>query len=366
MKILWIIPTGGDSRYLAAPPQYHREATFTYNRQLAQAIDELGYYGALLPTGKFCEDAWVMGGALLPFTKQMKFLIAVRPGVTSPTVAARMSSTFDRLSDGRLLINVVTGLGSTADLVAEGLHPDHDTRYEVTDEFLSVWRALSRGDKVDFAGKHLNVQGAELLFPPVQQPHPPLFFGGSSPIAHQVAAKHADVYVTWGEPLEQVAEQIATVKRIALDQYGRTPRFALRIQVVVRETESEAWDAANEIIRFVDEKAVAAARERYAQSASVGQARMAALHNGSRDSLIIGPNLWAGYGLVRGGSGTALVGDPQQIAARLQEYAEVGVEAFILSNNPNLEEAYRTAELLFPRLPLTHQEPISALEALEV
>ncbi|MGV0107125.1 FMNH2-dependent alkanesulfonate monooxygenase [Nostoc sp. DSM 114160] len=349
MQLLWFIPTHGDGRYLATATG-GRAVSFPYLRQIAQAVDDLGYTGALLPTGRSCEDAWIVASTLVSLTRQMRFLVAIRPGLVSPGVAARMAATFDRLSGGRLLINVVTG-GDPVELAGDGLHLDHDRRYELTDEFLTVWRAIASGEQANLQGDYLNIQDGKLLFPPIQKPYPPLWFGGSSPVAQKIAAKHIDVYLTWGEPPAQVAEKIAVVRRLAEIQ-GRTLRFGIRLHVIVRETESEAWDAANQLIKYVDDEAIAKAQKAYARMDSVGQQRMTQLHYGNREALEISPNLWAGVGLVRGGAGTALVGDPQTVAARILEYADLGIESFILSGYPHLEEAYRVAELLFPHLPL--------------
>ncbi|MCW5317112.1 FMNH2-dependent alkanesulfonate monooxygenase [Nostoc sp. KVJ3] len=350
MQILWFIPTGShDGRYLGTDIG-SRVATPDYLQQIAQAVDNLGYTGALLPTGNSCEDAWITAAAFISVTKQMKFLVAIRPGITSPGAAARMAATFDRISKGRLLINVVTG-GDPVQLAGDGLHLGHDDRYDLTDEFLTVWRGMVSGETVDFKGNYLDIKGGKLLFPPVQKPYPPLWFGGSSAAAKRVAAKHIDVYLTWGEPPQQVAQKIAEVKRLAAEQ-GRTVRFGIRLHVIVRETESAAWDAANELIKYVDDDAIAKAQESLANSDSEGQRRMSQLHSGSRKALEISPNLWTGIGLVRGGAGTALVGDPDTVAARMLEYHNLGIETFVFSGYPHLEEAYRTAELLFPRLPL--------------
>lgn len=349
MQLLWFIPTHGDGRYLATTVG-GRTTDYSYLRQIAQAVDHLGYTGALLPTGRSCEDAWVVASTLVSHTQRMQFLVAIRPGLMSPGVAARMAATFDRLSGGRLLVNVVTG-GDPVELAGDGVHLSHDDRYRLTDEFLTVWRAVTQGEEFTLKGDYLDVQGGKLLFPPVQQPYPPLWFGGSSPIAQEIAAKHVDVYLTWGEPPAQVAAKIASVRQLA-EQQGRTLRFGIRLHVIVRETESEAWDAAEQLIRYVDETAIAAAQKAYSRMDSEGQRRMTQLHNASRSALEISPNLWAGIGLVRGGAGTALVGDAETVAARMLEYSELGIDNFILSGYPHLEEAYRTAELLFPRLPL--------------
>ncbi|NMG19393.1 FMNH2-dependent alkanesulfonate monooxygenase [Brasilonema bromeliae] len=349
MQLLWFIPTHGEGRYLGTAIG-GRAVNFEYWRQIAQAVDHLGFTGALLPTGRSCEDAWVLASALVTHTKKMRFLVAIRPGLMSPGVAARMAATFDRVSGGRLLINVVTG-GDPTELAGDGLHLSHDDRYKLTDEFLTVWRQIAASEVANFQGDYLNIQDGKLLFPSVQKPYPPLWFGGSSPIAQNIAAKHVDVYLTWGEPPAQVAEKIAAVRQLAEAQ-GRTLRFGIRLHVIVRETETQAWDAANDLIRYVDEEAIAKTQKAYARMDSEGQRRMQQLHQGSREALEISPNLWAGIGLVRGGAGTALVGDPDTVAQRISEYADLGIETFIFSGYPHLEEAYRVAELLFPRLPL--------------
>jgi len=348
VQIFWFIPTHGDGRYLGTSIG-GRSTDLTYLQQIAQAVDRLGYTGALLPTGRSCDDAWIVASTLLPVTQRMKFLVAVRPGLMSPGVAARMAATFDRLSGGRLLINVVTG-GDPVELAGDGLHLDHTSRYELTDEFLTAWREICSGTS-NFKGEYLDIRDGKLLFTPLQKPHPPLWFGGSSDIAHKIASKHIDTYLTWGEPPAKVAEKIATVKKLA-EAEGRKIKFGIRLHVVVRETRSEAWEAAHNLIRYVDEDSIAKAQQVYARMDSVGQRKMSELHGGKRDNLEISPDLWAGIGLIRGGAGTALVGDADTVAERLLEYNDLGIDNFILSGYPHLEEAYRAAELLFPRLPL--------------
>jgi alkanesulfonate monooxygenase len=364
MKIFWFIPTHGDGRYLGTA-EGGRNLDFDYLRQVAVAADTQGFYGVLLPTGRYCEDAWVVASSLIPETNRLRFLVALRPGLVSPTLGARMCVTFDRLSRGRLLINVVTG-GDPVELAGDGVFYNHDERYEVTDEFLTIWRDLLSGTpkEVNFEGKHLRVRGASTLIPGVQRPYPPLYFGGSSPAGIEVGAKHVDVYLTWGEPPAQVAAKIADV-RVAADKAGRNIRFGIRLHVIVRETDEEAWRAAARLVSRLDERTIQRAQKTLVRQDSHGQRRMLAFQtsNGgdlSREALEISPNLWAGIGLVRGGAGTALVGSAETVAARIQEYHELGIENFIFSGYPHLEEAYRVAELLFPRLPLRHGDPSRA------
>ncbi|MBV9654237.1 MAG: FMNH2-dependent alkanesulfonate monooxygenase [Acetobacteraceae bacterium] len=347
--VLWFLPTHGDGRYLASDIGA-RHVTLNYLSQIARAADELGYFGVLLPTGRSCEDSWVIASAMVPLTQRLRYLVAVRPGLSEPSMTARMAATLDRLSGGRLLINVVTG-GDPAELQGDGVWLAHDERYVATDEYLKVWRAMLAGETVDFQGKHITVKGGKLLFPPVQSPYPPLYFGGSSEAGQIVAAEQVDVYLTWGEPPAGVGEKLAHMRAMAAER-GRTLSFGIRLHVIVRETEAEAWAAADNLIRHVDDAAIALAQKTFARFDSVGQQRMARLHGGRRDKLEISPNLWAGVGLVRGGAGTALVGNPDQVAARMKEYMALGIDRFILSGYPHLEECYRFAELVFPLLPL--------------
>lgn len=365
MKILWFIPTHGDSRYLGTT-RGARAASFDYFKQIAIAADSLGYEGVLIPTGRSCEDSWVIASSLIDATRRLKFLVALRPGLVAPAQSARMAATLDRLSGGRLLVNLVTG-GDADELAGDGQYLPHAERYEQSSEFIRIWREiLARshdGETLDFKGKHLSVDRAKLLYPPVQRPHPPVFFGGSSEAAHELAAEQVDTYLTWGEPPEAVAAKVADVRRRA-EARGRSLSFGIRLHVIVRETEDEAWDAARELVSHLDEATVAAAQAKFSQMDSVGQRRMADLHQGRfnranvREGLEIAPNLWAGVGLVRGGAGTALVGNPQQVADRIMEYAALGLDHFVLSGYPHLEEAHRFAELVFPLLPISLREKL--------
>jgi alkanesulfonate monooxygenase len=348
-RIFWFLPTAGDGPYLGSQEGW-RPAEFEYMQAIAQAADRLGFEGVLLPTGPTCLDGWSLTSALAPLTRRLKFLVALRPGVIAPAYAARQSAALDRILDGRLLLNIVTG-GNPTELAEDGVRLDHAARYAQTGEFLTIWRAAVQGLPFDVEGTYYQARSAGgIAYPPVQKPYPPLYFGGSSGVGVEVAARHTDYYLTWGEPPAAVAEKFAEARAAAAKE-GRTVRFGLRIHLIVRETEAEAWAAADRLISRVTDEAIAAARERRLQrSESEGQKRMTALHGFRRDALEVAPNLWAGVGLIREGAGTALVGDPQTVAARLREYQAVGVDTIIASGYPHLEEAYKVAELLFPVL----------------
>ncbi|MEU6375993.1 LLM class flavin-dependent oxidoreductase [Streptomyces sp. NPDC046909] len=351
----WFLPTNGDSRHVvggghgtpATVSGRDRPPTVAYLSQIARAAEDLGFVGALTPTGAWCEDAWLTTAMVSQHTERLKFLVAFRPGFVSPTLAAQMASTFQRQSGGRLLLNVVTG-GESHEQRAYGDFLDKDDRYRRTGEFLDVVRGLWDGKTVDLKGEHLQVEDAKLARVP--DPVPEVYFGGSSPIAGEIAAKHVDVYLTWGEPPAAVAEKIAWIRGLAA-QHGRTLRFGIRLHVITRDTSEQAWSEANRLLEGFDPETVKSVQAGLARSESEGQQRMLALHSGgSRDALEIHPNLWAGIGLVRGGAGTALVGSHDEVADRIKEYHALGIDEFVLSGYPHLEEAYWFGEGVLPRL----------------
>lgn len=347
-EVLWFLPTSGDNRYVGSEVGA-RSPTIDYLGMVARAADQLGYDGLLVPSGRWCDDPWVTTTAIAPTTRHVDYLLALRPGLISPVIAARMVSALDRLTGGRVRMMIVPG-GDPRELAADGLHLAHDERYAMTDEWLTVLRRVLSEPEVSFEGKYVKVVDARCPYPCVQRPHPPIYLGVSSPVGLQLAAKHADVLLSWGELPDQVGEKIAAARRLAADA-GRTLRFGLRTHVIVRDSEAEAWRDADDLIRYVDEAAIERQQRYYAGMDSEGQRRMSELHGGSRDRLRIGPNLWAGVGLIRGGCGTTLVGSPANIVAQLAPYEALGIDMLVLSGYPHLEEAYRTAELLFPALP---------------
>lgn len=345
--IFWFLPTSGDTRYLGKS-DFGRAPTNEYLRSIAVTSENLGYDGLLIPTGASCLDPWVVAASLVPVTQRIKLLVALRTSLGAPVSSARQAASLDQALHGRLLLNVVPG-GDATELAAEGVFLDHDSRYEYANEYLTIWRQLLAGDTVNFQGKHFKVENGRNFFPPVQKPYPPLYFGGSSDAAHELAAEHVDAYLTWGEPPAAVAKKFEDIRRRAAVR-GRKLRLGVRLHVIVRETNEEAWAEADRLISKLTDENIAKAQANYASMDSVGQKRMAALHGGRRDQLEVSPNLWAGVGLVRGGAGTALVGDAQTVAQRLQEYIDLGADSFVLSGYPHLEESIRFAELVFPLL----------------
>lgn len=367
VSLHWFLPTNGDSRSdpsvgsavgtsgtrlagdgdtaggLVGPGQ--RAPDIGYLAQVAGAAERLGFVGALTPTSSWCEDAWITTAALTQHTRTFRFLVAFRPGVLSPTLAAQMAATYQRISDGRLLLNVVVG-GDDAEQRRFGDRLGKDERYARAAEFLTIVRRLWDGGPVDFHGRHLSVTDAKLPPHPVR---PRIYLGGSSAPAVEVAAEHADVYLTWGEPPAQVAEKLARVRERA-EAHGRDVRFGIRLHAIARDTSAEAWAEAQRLLDTLDPAQIAKAQRIQRASQSEGQRRMVALHNGRTDALEVYPNLWAGVGLVRGGAGTALVGSHAEVADRIAEYHELGIDEFVFSGYPHLEEAYRVGEGVVPEL----------------
>ena len=351
----WFLPTNGDSRHVVGGGHgtpgtasgRDRPPNIGYLAQIAAAAEDLGFTGALTPTGAWCEDAWLTTAMVSQRTERLKFLVAFRPGSVSPTLAAQMATTFQNRTGGRLLVNVVTG-GESREQRAYGDFLDKDARYARTDEFLEVVRRLWDGESVSLDGTHVRVEDARLSRVPERRPG--IYFGGSSPAAGGVAARHSDVYLTWGEPPAAVAEKIAWIRTLAEKKERRRVRFGIRLHVITRDTSRQAWDEARRLLDGFDPETVRGVQEGLARSESEGQRRMLALHGGERDRLEIYPNLWAGVGLVRGGAGTALVGSHDEVAERIAEYHRLGVEEFVLSGYPHLEEAYWFGEGVLPRL----------------
>ena len=352
MNVLW---------YMCAPdgaypwnPAGSRRVDYGYFRQLALAYDQLGYTGALFATGS--HDVWVLAASLLPITERLKFLIAIHPGLVPVTLLGKMAATLQEFSRNRVMINVVSGDAKM--LGAYGMTLPHDERYVMADEYLQVWHRLMAGESVTYEGKYLSVTGAKLALPAgTAIPPPPLWFGGSSDAAIDIAARHVDTYLSWGETPEQMRQKVETVKAAAA-RVGRELSYGVRLYVVVRQTDAEAWDAVRWLYDRMDEAAIAANQRFVGGTDSVGQQRMSAMHGGVKApdprSLEIAPNIWSGIGLVRPGPGTAIVGSPDTVIRTLEAYQAAGVETFILSGMPLLEEAFRFGELVLPRLPVEH------------
>jgi alkanesulfonate monooxygenase len=354
IRLHWYLPTNGDSReivgsgddsqYAVGPTAGRiRPPTIAYLGEIARTAELLGFESVLTTTGTWCEDAWVTTAALTQVTTRLKFLVAFRPGFISPTLAAHQAATFQRISGGRLLLNIVTG-GDPVEQARFGDHLSHDERYRRTGEFLDALRGVSnaaQGTTYDLDGQYYQISGARIDYGDWDPPL--IFFGGASAAAEEVAAQYVDTYLAWGETPTQIAERLTRLRARATER-GRTLQFGIRLHVISRDTSAEAWAHAERLLSAISEERIASAQQVLARTESVGQQRMTALHEGRTANLEISPNLWAGYGLVRGGAGTALVGSHTEVADRIAEYHDLGIDHFILSGQPHVEEAYWFAE----------------------
>lgn len=354
----WFLPTTGDSRssLLTGSATYNlddamssneRPASLDYLVQIARAAEQLEFDSVLIPTGSWCLDAWTVATAVASQTSKIDMLVALRPGLISPTVQAQMIRSFHELIGERLRLNVVAG-GEDAEQRRFGDRVDHDQRYARAAEYVSVLRGLASGEHVDFVGHHFEVEDA---FLPSSMTMPPVYLGGSSDAAIEMAADHVDVFLTWGEPLAQAAAKRERVVQAAAER-GRELDYGIRFHVITRPTSEEAWTVADQLVANLPQEQIEAATKEFSNSGSVGQRRMAALRSESRDreSLTIEPNLWSGIGLVRGGAGTALVGSYVEVADAIERYVDRGYSQFILSGTPHLEEAYWFGEGVMPIL----------------
>src|ERR1700742_1135664 len=273
-------PAGASARVAGRPSAYtaDRPPDLDYLGQVARAAERLGFSAVLTPTGTWCEDAWLATAALITATSRLKFLVAFRPGLISPTLAAQLAASYQRISRGRLLLNVVTG-GQAEEQRRFGDHLSHDERYARTGEFLAVVRGAWSGQLFDFSGRYYQVEGATVMQPP--DPVPGVYFGGSSAAAGPVAARYVDTDLTWGEPPAQVAEKLTWVRGLAAAA-GRELRFGIRLHVITRDTEADAWTEASRLLDYIDPAEIANAQRVLGASESVGQERMRALHSAYR------------------------------------------------------------------------------------
>lgn len=352
MKIYWFLPTSRDMGYSEAGQPILRESSLEYLESIAVAGEALGYEGFLTPAGSWAADGWISAALLSTKTERIKYMIALRPGLLTPLLAAQMAATFEQLLPGRVALNIVTG-GDPKDQQRYGDFNSKSARYERTDEFLEIVSALWRGERVNFSGTHFTVADARLANPPASGgPH--IYLSGSSEQAVSVAARRADAYLCWGEPPSEAAEKIQAVRKMAMAQ-DRDLTYGTRFSVLTRDTEQEAWREAERMLAELDPDWEKTVRDRVQQTESEGQRRTTALTERFRETgdprdLIVAPNVWAGLGLLRAGVGTMLVGSHAQVADVLTEYCELGFSEFILGRAPHLEEAYAFGEGVLPIL----------------
>ncbi|WP_234431274.1 LLM class flavin-dependent oxidoreductase [Streptomyces sp. NRRL F-5053] len=320
--------------------------------QVAQAVEHMGFDAVHTPAAPSGEGAWLTGMALARSTDRLKVVIALRPDAVPATVAAQTAATFRHDFPGRLALNTVTG-DEAAEQAGLGDHLNKTAqRYARTDEWLTVLRNLWTRDPFDVAGSHHDAPAAAFCTPP--NPHPCLYIDASSLEAGPVAARHAGTCLIQGESPGQVADKLSRIQSLAAAQ-GRTVRFGIRFHVVARDTSQQACAAAEQLVAGIDVQQMEQAQATLDTGRPAGQTRVRSLRSTYRrsgrpaDSEVY-PNVWAGTKLLQGDADTALVGSHREVATRIEEYAALGIEEFILSGFPHMEEAHQVGEGVLPLL----------------
>ncbi len=347
LDLLWFCQLAADGEFIGTKPE--RRATLPYISSLVETAAEMGFSSLLTATNFHAEhEAWTASIATLARTQGAGLLIAVRPGMFHPALFAKMVATAANLFPGRVRINVVTG-SNPAENAMYGDLENHAERYARTREFIAIMRDLWRGEPVDSHSPLYQFQGA--IVSPVPPVPVPVYLGGHSEDAQRISAELADVYLVWGDTVEGVGKRLATMREqeAKVKRLVNTPlTYGLRCHVVVRETEAEAWQAADRLISRIDPAVRQKFIETTASVDSEGQRRQ--LELAASASLIVESNLWSGVGLARSGVGVAIVGSPAQVAAKLRAYQALGISTFILSGYPHLEECRRFGEMVMPLL----------------
>jgi alkanesulfonate monooxygenase len=314
-------------------------------RRVCAAAEDAGFEYLLIPVDKACWEAYVAGAFLAAGTKRIKPLIAARPGYINPVLLAKMISTFDQFSGGRICVNLIAGQAE-AEIIAEGIRFRKEDRYRQMDEEVSILKALWGADgPIDFDGEFHQLKGAVITPKPVQQPFPRFYLGGGSDEAWELSAKHSDVHLFWGDTPERIAANVQNIRRRA-QKYGRDQiiGFGMRLQIICREHESDALAAADELIRHMPE----AQRETLKRDTYNSAANRRVQELAAEKGLWIAPHLWSGLTRFRRGAGIAVVGDPEQCAATLQSFIDAGCHSFCLSGYLHHEEAERFGRMVLP------------------
>jgi len=319
------------------------KSSWEHCRDIALCADRNGFDNILLPSGYTLGiDSVAFAAGVAPIVEQIQLLLAVRMGEMWLPQLARQLATIDQMLGGRLTINIIS-----SDIPGEAL--ESAPRYQRTIEWMQVLRQLLNGESIDFHGEFVDLE----LDPPraatVSGTCPPFYFGGFSPAAKDTAAAAADVFLTWPDTVASVGETIVDMRQRA-ESYERQLRYGLRAHVIVRETEAEAKAAAERLVSRLDDEVGEEIRQRSLDTASVGVARQSALRDSAADDGFVEENLWTGVGRARSGAGAAIVGDPDQVVAKLAAYQDVGVEAFILSGYTHMAECDLVAEHVLPRI----------------
>ncbi|MDY0747658.1 LLM class flavin-dependent oxidoreductase [Paucibacter sp. R3-3] len=364
LSFYWQVPTSGDGPQLIGGRGPQRRGDLDYLLHIACVAEELGFDGVMLPTGVATEDGALLAAALAARTDRLKLMVSFRAGPELPAHFAQRIATLQQLCGPRIQVCLFNGFETEQQSYGDFI--EHDEAYRRADEFLSIATALWRGEPVQHASPHYLLDrrdGGRSL-----DMQPEVFAFGASDAASDLVARHADVHMMWAEPPTLVAQRVQRTLALAT-QGGRELRLGLRVAILARETEDEAWEEAGRLLAGIPDGAIEQAQREFGRSGSVGLARIRALHRQGRlrglRELEVSPNLWAGSALVRGT--TTLVGSYEHVAERLAEYAALGLRSFVLSGVPNLDALRRVGEQVLPRLSRYSQKeivvPLPAVDA---
>jgi alkanesulfonate monooxygenase len=352
----WYLPTHGDTTAYGVMEAQVAGSPELCDR-VVQAAEKAGFEYLLIPVGGTCWEAWIAGAFMAARSTTIKPLIAARPGYINPVLLAKMISTFDQMSGGRICVNLIAGQNES-EVEGEGVRYAKEERYALMEEEVSILKALwtARGP-VDFQGRFHTLSGAQIRPRPLQQPFPKFYLGGGSRQAWEISAKHSDVHLFWGDLPERIAQNIAEIRQMA-KAHGRENEigFGMRLQVICREDEKDAWEAADILVRNATERQKQEIKTLYNNSAANQRVQQLAREHG--DLLL--PHLWTGITRVRPGAGIAVVGNPAQCADTLQLFIDAGCDSFCLSGYLHDEEAERFGRLIRPILAAANRGRLAA------
>ena len=343
-EISWFAPLcDGDDDFLGnRNPDF--KSSWENTSKIVSTADALGYRNVLCPSSyQVGQDTLAFVAGMAPLTEQINLLAAIRCGEVHPPMLARSIATLDHMLKGRLTINIIS-----SDLPGDQL--ESSERYARSREVIEILKQAWTQDEIDFQGKYYQFNLPTKAVKPYQQSGGPLlYFGGYSPDGVDLCAEHCDVYLMWPETEEKLQGLMDNMKEKAA-AYNRTVQFGLRVHVIVRETEAEARDYADNLLSKLNLDLGTDIRNRAQDAASLGVARQSQLREEADEKFYVEPNLWTGIGLARSGCGAALVGNPDQIVAKLQRYMDMGIRSFILSGYPHQQECELFAKHVLPRL----------------
>ena len=343
LELAWFAALCDDDYEQLGVPAPHLHSTFEHCATIVRAAEHAGFDSILMPSGYALGiDTVAFTAGVAPSTSRIRPIVAVRIGEVWLPQLARQLATLDQMLGGRLVVNIIS-----SEMPGEVL--DSDPRYLRTLEHMQGLRTLLSGQQLATEGEFVSLAVAPPRVRTVSGEAPPLYFGGLSPAARDVAARAADVYLMWPDTLAGTAALIDDMRARAA-AHDRTLRFGFRVHVVVRPTEAEARAAAAHLIAALDPEVGEAIRARSLDSQSVGVRAQASLREAADLEGFVEPHLWTGIGRARSGCGAAIVGNPEQVAATLRSYQALGISTFILSGYPHLDECQRFSELVMPLL----------------